>query len=214
MSIVDTRKSHFISPKSQPASKVGSNILGYCSRCKMNLTHTIVILGTNNKPNRVQCNTCRTEKQYQPPKSDAELKAKQGKDAMNRDDDQDLDLDAGAKHLIGEDGVKKKSKAKSKAKKSKDDLDARPTPKSNNALPLSMLEGTSEDKAQYEVYLHTHRNHLNHAKEYKPQQKYKVGEILNHKVFGLGFVVAETSVNKIEVLFPIGRKLLAMNLGG
>lgn len=213
MSIVDNRKSNFISPSSQPSSKVGSNILGYCTRCKMNLTHTIVVIGTNNRPNRVQCNTCRTEKQYQPPKSEAELKKRQGNNGMSRDDDQDLDLDAGAKHLTGEDG-RKKSKSKSRAKKGKDDYDSKPLVKPAGALPLSMLEGTAEDRAQHETYMLTQRNQLSQAKEYKPQQKYKMGDIINHKTFGTGFVVAETSVNKIEVLFAQGRKLLAMNLGG
>lgn len=211
MSIVDNRKSLFISPQSQSASKVGSDVFAYCTRCKMNLTHTIVIMGTNHKPSRVQCNTCRTEKQFQPPKSDAELKARQGKDNMGRDDDHDLDLDAGAKRLTGDDGRKR---PKSKSKKGKEDYEPRSVTKQAGALPLSMLDGTPEDRAQYEVYLHTQRNQIAHAKEYKPQQKYKTGDVIKHKVFGTGFVVAEASLNKIEVLFAQGRKLLAMGIGG
>jgi hypothetical protein len=54
---------------------------------------------------------------------------------------------------------------------------------------------------------------ISQAQEYKATARFKPGEILNHKVFGIGFVVAENGLNKIEVLFPQGRKLLAIGLG-
>lgn len=212
MAITDGPNSFFISTQSKSASRVGHDILAYCNRCKMNLTHTIVTCGANNKPGKVQCNTCKTEKQYRAPKSEAEL-AKGGLRDMDRDDEQDIDLDAGAKRLTGEDPqVKKRPKSKAKAKR-KDDTESRVNSKSSAQLPLSMLEGTSEDIALYEARLSAQKNNLNQAKEYKATLRFKPGEILNHKSFGIGFVIAENGLNKIEVLFPHGRKLLACGLG-
>jgi hypothetical protein len=177
----------------------------------MNLTHTIVTLAANQKPAQVQCNTCKSEKQYRPPKSAPKF-VKGGSQEMERDEEEDLDLDAGAKRLAGEEGaVKKKSKMKTKVRK-KEETEAR-TSKSNSSLPLSMLTGSTEDIAQYEARLSAQKNNLTQAKEYRPSVRFKPGEIVNHKVFGVGFVVAEGGLNKIEVLFPRGRKLLASGLG-
>jgi hypothetical protein len=210
MAITDGPNSLFISSQSKSASRVGHDILAYCNRCKMNLTHTIVTIEANNKPGRVQCNTCKSEKQYRSPKSEAAL-AKGGKREMERDEEQDLDLDAGAKVLIGEDGSpKKKSKAKSRKK---EDSDSRVS-KGNHQLPLSMQSGTTEDIANYEARLSAQKNNVSQAKEYKASVRFKPGEIVHHKSFGIGFVVAENGLNKIEVLFPQGRKLLATGLGG
>jgi hypothetical protein len=211
MAITDGPNSLFISSQSKSASRVGHDILAYCNRCKMNLTHTIVTTEANNKPGRVQCNTCKSEKQYRPPKSEAAL-AKGGKREMERDEEQDLDLDAGAKRLTGEDGTtKKKSKAKPKSRK-KDESETRVS-KGSNQLPLSMQAGTTEDIAHYEARLSAQKNNVSQAKEYKASVRFKPGEIVHHKSFGIGFVVAESGLNKIEVLFPQGRKLLATGLG-
>jgi len=211
MAITDGPNSLFISTQSKSASRVGHDILAYCNRCKMNLTHTIVTVETNNQPGRVQCNTCKSEKQYRPPKSEAAL-AKGGKREMDRDEEQDLDLYAGAKRLTGEEGTpKKKGKSKAKSRK-KDEVETR-VQKNVSQLPLSMQSGTSEDIANYEARLSAQRNNISQAKEYKATARFKPGEILNHKVFGIGFVVAENGLNKIEVLFPQGRKLLAIGLG-
>lgn len=210
MAIMDGPNSLFISSQSKSASRVGRDILAYCNRCKMNLTHTIVTVETNNKPGRVQCNTCKSEKQYRPPRTETAL-AKGGNREMERDEEQDLDLDAGAKRLTGEEGVvKKKNKAKPKSRK-KDDSDNRLS-KMNNQLPLSMQAGTIEDIAQYEVRLSAQKNNISQAKDYKPSIRFKPGEIVHHKSFGIGFVIAESGLNKIEVLFPQGRKLLATGL--
>lgn len=211
MAITDGPNSLFISSQSKSASRVGHDILAYCNRCKMNLTHTIVTIEANNKAGRVQCNTCKSEKQYRPPKSEAALE-KGGKREMERDEEQDLDLDAGAKILVGDDALsKKKSKAKPKSRK-KEEGEGRVS-KSSNQLPLSMQSGTTEDIANYEARLSAQKNNLNQAKEYKASVRFKPGEILNHKSFGIGFVIAENGLNKIEVLFPQGRKLLATGIG-
>ncbi|MBX9704043.1 MAG: hypothetical protein K2X39_07800 [Silvanigrellaceae bacterium] len=131
---------------------------------------------------------------------------------MERDDEVDLDLDAGAKKLIGSsEPIKKKGKAKTKLKKSKDDGELRPVNKNTSQLPLSMQPPTTDDIAQYEVRINALKNNLSAAKDYKITEHFKAGDILKHKVFGIGFIVAENGLNKIEVLFSQGRKLLAMS---
>ena len=215
MSITNNSSSlSFISDEAKSKTRVGHDILSYCSRCKMNLTHTIVTIDKLSKPARVLCNTCKSERQYSPVKK-LQMIEKKGGMNMERDDEVDLDLEAGAKLLIAnnEEGLKKKSKAKAKPKKAKDDSE----PKSSSAknmsqLPLSMLDGTPEDKAQYEARHSAQKNNLGSAKEYKATLRFKVGEIINHKTFGVGFVVVDSGLNKIEVLFQQGRKLLAVGL--
>lgn len=214
MSITNNSNATFISKQAKSNSKVGQDILSYCSRCKMNLTHTIVTLDKQGKPARVLCNTCKSERQHIA-KKQIPLNENNGGVRMERDDEMDLDLEAGAKLLISnvEEGVKKKSKSKAKAKKPKEDSEpSKATAKNMTQLPLSLLEGTPEDKAQYEARLSAQKNNLSSAKEYKATLRFKVSDIINHKTFGIGFVVAESGANKIEVLFPQGRKLLAIGL--
>jgi len=45
------------------ASKVGGDIDAYCTRCKMNLGHTVLAM-VGSKPVRVRCNTCQGEHNY------------------------------------------------------------------------------------------------------------------------------------------------------
>ena len=158
MAIMDTPNSLFISSPLKSTSRVGQDILSYCNRCKMNLSHTIVTIGVNSKPDKVQCNTCKSEKQYRPPKSEGRV------------------------------------------------------PQGVHQLPLSMQTGTTEDIAHYEARLSAQKNNISQAKAYKATIRFKPGEIISHKSFGIGFVIAENGLNKIEVLFPKGRKLLATGL--
>lgn len=132
---------------------------------------------------------------------------------MSKDDEVDLDLDMAAKRLTGDLIVKKKSKSKAKAKKSKVDEEPKSSVKSNSNLPLSMQSATTEDKAQYELRFSAFKNNVSSAKEYKMTHRFKQGEVLNHKTFGIGFVVSEVGINKMEVLFAEGRKLLIMGQG-
>lgn len=212
MSITNS-STEFISDQAKSNSRVGHDILSYCSRCKMNLTHTIVTIDKQNKPARVLCNTCKSERQYIPKKA-VQNDTRKGDYNMERDDEVDLDLEAGAKLLISnEEGVKKKSKSKAKTKKTKEDAEpSKASVKSMALLPLSLLEGTPEDKAQYEARLSAQKNNLGSAKEYKATVRFKSGDIINHKAFGVGFVIADCGSNKIEVLFPKGRKLLATGM--
>ena len=45
------------------ATKVGADIDAWCTRCKMNLGHTILAM-VGSKPVRVRCNTCQGEHNY------------------------------------------------------------------------------------------------------------------------------------------------------
>lgn len=46
------------------------------------------------------------------------------------------------------------------------------------------------------------------AKTYATTERYAVGDLLNHSVFGLGLVTALKDVNKIEVVFSDGPKVM------
>lgn len=128
---------------------------------------------------------------------------------IERDEEVDLDLEAGAKHLLPvEEGAKKRPKSKARIKKNKEDAEPRVVVKNQSQLPLSLLDGTPEDKALFEAKMSVQKNQVAGAKEYKTSIRFKVGEVLTHKSFGTGFVVAESGQNKIEVLFAKGRKLL------
>ena len=46
--------------------------------------------------------------------------------------------------------------------------------------------------------------------EYQPTERFEKGDVINHALFGRGFVEAVTA-DRMEVLFREGRKTLAMN---
>lgn len=211
MSIFGSQNTFLSVDDKKSTSRVGKDVVAHCSRCKLNLSHTIMTASAQNKPERVRCNTCKTERTYRAPKADAEKKAAGGKGMANNDEEFDLDSMAAdaAKALLGTDGKKKpKAKAKAKTKKEKGESEPRVSAKAASALPLSMQRGTPEDMATFEAKLLQNKNGVGQAKEYKATQRFNAGEIINHKVFGTGFVVAENGLSKIEVLFREGRKLL------
>lgn len=134
---------------------------------------------------------------------------------MELEEDQDLDFDAGAKLLRGEDGLsssRKKPKARAKSKKApKEDGEAiLKTSKAAAAstLPLSMQEARPEDVARYEQLLGSQKTQIAAAREYNPATVFKPGDAMKHKTFGIGFVVVDSGLGKVEVLFSVGRKLL------
>ena len=125
----------------------------------------------------------------------------------DREEEIDLDSPDAAKALLGDVAKKKpKSKAKAKAKVRK--------PRESSAdsggvqLPLSMLTASSEDVAMFEAKLAALRAQKGAHAPYKQTQRFSVGDVIDHKSFGTGFVMAETGLNKIEVLFKSGRKML------
>lgn len=48
--------------------KVGQEIKYLCSRCDLELWHTVLAV-VNNQPARLKCNTCKSERNYRAPKS-------------------------------------------------------------------------------------------------------------------------------------------------
>lgn len=209
MSIFGSQNTFLNVAKKDSTSRVGKDVVAYCSRCKLNLSHTIITASAQNKPERVRCNTCKSERTYRAPKNDAAIKASGGQGMSDRDEEFDLDSMSAdvTKVLLGSDG-KKKPKAKAKAKKEKTESEPKLSAKAASALPLSMQRGTPEDMAMFEAKLLQNKNAVSQAKEYKATLRFNTGEVINHKVFGTGFVVAESGLNKIEVLFREGRKLL------
>ncbi|MEY4066659.1 MAG: hypothetical protein RIR26_2867 [Pseudomonadota bacterium] len=124
-----------------------------------------------------------------------------------RDEEMDLDLDSGGKALLGEAAVKKRAKAKPKAKKAKDEVESKVS-KSGLSLPLSMLSASSEDKQLFSDKKAAMKASKAAAKDYSTKVHLAVGDVVNHKTFGLGFVTADGGLNKVEILFEVGRKLL------
>lgn len=125
-----------------------------------------------------------------------------------RDEEVDLDLDSGGKALLGEAAVKKRAKAKPKAKKTKDESESKSSSKTSIALPLSMLSASSEDKQLFSDKRAALKASKIMPKDYNIKTHLNVGDVVNHKTFGLGFVMADGGLNKVEILFEIGRKLL------
>lgn len=129
----------------------------------------------------------------------------------DRDEDLDLDRPEVAKALLGEKAVKKKAKAKTKAKsRKKEDGETKISAKQAATLPLSMLSASNDDVAMFDAKANSHKSGVANARAYNMTDRFKVGEVMNHKKFGVGFVLAESGKNKIEVLFRIGRKLMIM----
>jgi hypothetical protein len=51
--------------------RVGDNVDGYCTRCKIDLNHTIEALDAEGQIARVHCNTCGSQHNYHRPRSDS-----------------------------------------------------------------------------------------------------------------------------------------------
>lgn len=123
-----------------------------------------------------------------------------------REEELDLDSSDAAKALLGETKKKKpkaKAKVKAKTRKPKESSGS-----SEQALPLSMLEASPDDLVLYEAMQAASRSQKTAEKPYKTSARFSKGDVIKHKSFGTGFVLAETGLNKIEVLFSAGRKLL------
>src|SRR5262245_15775131 len=54
--------------REREAVRVGGDVDAYCTKCRMDLTHTIHAV-VNGAPARVECNTCHGVHQYRAPKS-------------------------------------------------------------------------------------------------------------------------------------------------
>jgi len=200
----------FLAGLKKSQSLVGRDVVCFCGKCRLNLSHTVVTTSGKDKPDRVQCNTCKSEHAFRGSKNVDDTKNRaMGDDSMSeRDEEVDLDLDSGGKALLGEAAVKKRAKAKPKAKKTKDESESKSSSKTSIALPLSMLSASSEDKQLFSDKKAALKASKVSPKDYNIKTHLNVGDVVNHKTFGLGFVMADGGLNKVEILFEVGRKLL------
>ena len=129
---------------------VGKDVLSYCSKCKLNLAHTIVSMKDDNNIAKVKCNTCKTIHAYKDPSK-----------------------------------ASAKKKVRRKSERSK-------------AIPVADLwmEQLSQATEKSQVY--------------KISEKFKVGDVIDHKKFGPG-IVQEVVDDKINVIFRHEIKTLVHN---
>ncbi len=55
---------------------VGKDVLSLCSRCKLSLSHIIVVMASETKPDKVQCNTCKSTQKFKDPSKKAAVSKK------------------------------------------------------------------------------------------------------------------------------------------
>ncbi len=119
--------------------------------------------------------------------------------------------DRAKKEIFREDDEpKRKTKAKAKTKKAKSDSDGGSDKKGVVALPLSMLPQSDEDRAIFTNKSAAFKATKGVARKYDPHQleRFAQGEVIDHKDFGIGFITEEVGLNKMEVVFAKGRKLM------
>jgi hypothetical protein len=130
----------------------GDAIDAWCTKCKLELEHTIIAM-VNNAPGRVQCNTCKGQHNYR---------------AKPYDKKQQRSTSAGRKRKSPE-------------------------------------EEYDEYMAQFLGV-----NPL-HAKKYSIRDNFRKNQLIDHPTFGIGIVLSIIQMNKIEILFKTGTKLLVQN---
>lgn len=106
--------------------------------------------------------------------------------------------------LLGAPPKKKPKARKSKSKESSDSGSGSSGP----TIPLWMLPPSSEDISLFEAKEKALKGQVGNAKAYAMKSRVNMGDIIKHKKFGLGFVILEVGLNKVEVLFKEGRKML------
>jgi hypothetical protein len=133
--------------------KTGEYINAWCTKCKLELGHTIVAM-VENVPKRVKCNTCNGQHNY-----------RNAPAASNR---------------IKSIHAKRKTKAR--------------------------------DTKYQEYMLRLSDDGLSNAQKYTTKGSFEKDDVIEHSKFGTGIVVSVIHMNKIEIFFKDGPKLLAQNL--
>lgn len=131
---------------------VGGEVESWCTKCKLELGHTIVAI-VDNLPKRVECNTCHGKHNY-----------------------------------------RKKPALRS----------------GSNPKGPSRKRKTPEDIYNEHIALVTSGD-LSNAKKYSMSGNFEKDQIIDHPKFGTGIVMSILQVNKIEILFKDGPKLLTQN---
>ena len=133
--------------------KVGGEVDTFCTKCEMNLAHTIIAM-MGERPVKVECNTCHGVHRFRG------------------------ELPAAARRVAG-------SLAAAKA--------ARPARERPQTLSFDEVLRTKN---------------LAMAQPYSPKTTYAVDQVIEHKLFGLGWVSAVKDATKIEVTFRADVKIL------
>ncbi len=131
----------------------GGEIEAWCTKCKLELGHTIVAM-VDNVPKRVKCNTCNGQHNY---------RAQQAE--------------------------KRVAKSKTSPRRAR------------------------TKQATYEEYLSRLTDGTpGNAKKYMMNGSFEKDELIDHPQFGIGIVLSVIHVNKMEILFKDGPRLLGQNL--
>ena len=136
--------------------KVGGEVDCYCTRCEMNLAHTIIAM-VDGRPVKVECNTCR-----------------------------------GVHRFRG-------------------DLPSRAGPKRSARLPGAPPARERAATASFDEALRS--KNLAMAQRYTPKASYRLDQVIEHPVFGLGWVSAIRDATKVEVTFRSETKVLVQGKG-
>lgn len=158
---------------------VGRDIDGWCTRCKMDLAHTIVAM-VGIKVVQARCNTCSSVHKYHVPKS-GPIPPGQGA--------------AGA--------------ASKRAEKKSVTEPAPRARQSTRATKEKVLIQTAKQQFEkWGVEVDTSSEEAHYARFYSMHQSYIEGELVRHDKFGLGKVMALPSANRVVILFRDGEKTL------
>lgn len=210
MSIAPSNQSWLNKSFSKTDSLVGKDVLGFCRKCGENRRHTVLSVGVGNAPERVLCNTCKGEKKFRPPQNESDSRRGEGK-VTDYSEEGELDIDSidVEEVLAAKDPDKARAKSKSRRAPKKAAKPRVAKVKVDKNQPLSMLDGPSrEDLTLFENKTTAFKVSGQPPRPYMVSERFTVGDTIDHKAFGLGFVVNEVGMNKIEVLFEKGRKLL------
>ncbi len=78
--------------------------------------------------------------------------------------------------------------------------------------PESPIRKTKSQEANYNEYIsRLSGSDLSNAKKYSIKGNFEKDEIIDHPTFGIGMVLSVIQINKIEILFKDGPKLLIQN---
>ena len=130
----------------------GGYIEAWCTKCKMELGHTIIAM-VDNLPKKVKCNTCDGKHNYR----------------------------------------------------------TKPSERSRTKPKITTRKRKSKE-ATYEEYIsRLTGGDLSGAKKYNISGCFEKDEIIDHSKFGIGVVLSIIKINKMEILFKDGPRLLIQN---
>lgn len=161
---------------------VGRDIDAHCSRCRLDLAHTIIAM-VGVKVVQARCNTCGAVHRYKAPKSEPKTG---GLSVRKRASDGAVTVGA---------APAKKPAARTAASK-------RAAPA---AAPKERFEewqrlvGNSDDVE------------ARHARAYSMRDSFEDGELVRHDKFGLGKVMRMEAEDRVVILFREGEKRLVAN---